>query len=86
MVELGQEQDALNAAFGTYAAKVCDYVTLVGKKQTQSIYEGLISAGYPEDKIFVAEDLQQALTAAYAVDAGGREKILLLENDLPDNF
>lgn len=86
MVELGQEQDALNAAFGAYAAGVCDYVALVGKKQTQSIYEGLRSSGYPEEKIFVAEDLQQALAAAYAADAGGKEKILLLENDLPDNF
>lgn len=86
MVELGQEQDALNAAFGAYAAGVCDYVALVGKKQTQSIYEGLRDSGYPEEKIFVAEDLQQALAAAYAADAGGREKILLLENDLPDNF
>lgn len=86
MVELGQEQDALNAAFGSYAAGVCDYVVLVGRRQTQSIYEGLLSAGYPEEKIFVAEDLQQALAAAYAVDAGGAEKILLLENDLPDNF
>ncbi|MBO5317672.1 MAG: UDP-N-acetylmuramoyl-tripeptide--D-alanyl-D-alanine ligase [Oscillospiraceae bacterium] len=86
MVELGQEQDALNSAFGAYAAGVCDYVALVGKKQTQSIYEGLRSAGYPEEKIFVAEDLQQALAAAYAVPADGKEKILLLENDLPDNF
>ena len=86
MVELGQEQGALNAAFGAYAAGVCDYVALVGKKQTQSIYEGLRSAGYPEEKIFVAEDLQQALAAAYGIDAGGKEKILLLENDLPDNF
>lgn len=86
MVELGQEQDALNAAFGAYAAGVCDYVTLVGKKQTRSIYEGLRSAGYPEERIFVAEDLQAALAAAYAVPAGEKEKIILLENDLPDNF
>lgn len=86
MVELGEKQDELNRAFGAYAAKVCEYVMLVGKKQTQSIYEGLVSAGYPEDRIYVADVLQDALSKAYGVDSQGKEKIILLENDLPDNF
>lgn len=86
MVELGEKQDELNRAFGAYAAKVCDYVMLVGKKQTQSIYEGLIQAGYPRERIFAEDKLQDALSRAYEADSGGREKIILLENDLPDNF
>jgi UDP-N-acetylmuramoyl-tripeptide--D-alanyl-D-alanine ligase len=86
MVELGEKQDELNRNFGAYAAKVCDYVMLVGKKQTQSIYDGLISAGYPEKQIFVADVLQDALSKAYEVSCDGKEKIILLENDLPDNF
>ena len=59
---------------------------LVGRKQTQSIFEGLLSAGYPEDRIFVADVLQDALSKAYEVSSDGKEKIILLENDLPDNF
>ena len=86
LVELGDKEDELNHAFGAYAAKVCDHVMLVGKKQTRSIYEGLISAGYPEDRIFVADVLQDALTKAYGIDSEGKEKIILLENDLPDNY
>ena len=86
MVELGAKQDELNRAFGAYAVKACEYVILVGRKQTASIYEGLISAGYPEERIYVAEDLQDAIARAYAVDSQGKEKIILLENDLPDNF
>lgn len=86
MVELGEKQNELNRAFGAYAARACEYVVLVGKKQTESIYAGLVSAGYPEDKIYVAEDLQDAISKAYGVDSQGREKIILLENDLPDNF
>ena len=86
MVELGEKQEELNHAFGAYAARGCDYAVLVGKKQTQSIYEGLISVGYPKEQIYVAEDLQDALAKAYAIDAEGKEKIILLENDLPDNF
>jgi len=86
MVELGEKQDELNQAFGAYAAGVCDYVMLVGSAQTKSIYNGLISAGYPEDRIYVSEDLHGALSHAYAVNSQGKEKIILLENDLPDNF
>ena len=86
MVELGDKQDELNKEFGAYAAKVCDYVILVGKKQAVPIREGLLEAGYPEDKIYVAEALGDAITRAYGVSAGGREKVILLENDLPDNF
>lgn len=86
MVELGEKQAELNKAFGIYAAKVCDYVVLVGKKQTAPIYEGLREAGYPEEKIYVADGLGDAITRAYGVNAMGREKIILLENDLPDNF
>ena len=86
MVELGDRQAELNKAFGAYAAPVCDYVVLVGKKQTAPIYEGLLEAGYPRDRIYVAEALGDAITRAYGVNAGGREKIILLENDLPDNF
>lgn len=86
MVELGEKQEELNREFGQYATKACDYVMLVGKKQTESIYEGLVAAGYPEEKIFVADDLQAALDRAYQVDDQGKEKVILLENDLPDNF
>ena len=86
MVELGEKQDELNKAFGAYAAGVCDYVALVGKKQTQSIYEGLIEAGYPSERIFVGDQLGEALTKVYAIPTGGKERVILLENDLPDNF
>lgn len=86
MVELGEKQAELNKAFGAYAAKVCDYVVLVGKKQTAPIYAGLQEAGYPADKIYVADALSDAIIRAYGVDAGGAEKVILLENDLPDNF
>lgn len=86
MVELGEQEYALNKAFGAYAADKCDYAVLVGKKITRAIQDGLLEAGCPRENIFIAEDLQSALAAAYGVNAQGKEKIILLENDLPDNF
>lgn len=85
MVELGDKEEELNREFGRHAAKVCDYVVLVGKKQTAPILAGLRDEGYPEDKIFVADSFNEGINHAYAVTAEKR-KIILLENDLPDNY
>lgn len=86
MVELGEKQDELNREFGSNAAKVCDYVVLVGAKQAVPIKAGLIDEGYDESKIYVAVNINEALTHVYALNSKGKKKIILLENDLPDNY
>lgn len=85
MVELGAKQEELNYEFGTEAAKVCDFIALVGKNQTEPIYRGIMDSGYPAEKVFVAGGLNEALdkVRAYKTD---KKKIVLLENDLPDNY
>lgn len=85
MVELGAKEEELNREFGRHAAKVCDYVVLVGKKQSAPILAGLKDEGYPDDKIFVADNFNEGINHAYAVTTEKR-KIILLENDLPDNY
>lgn len=86
MVELGAKQDELNSEFGKNAAAVCDYVVLVGRKQAVPINRGLLEAGYDENKIFVANTINEALSHVYALSSGGKKKVILLENDLPDNY
>lgn len=86
MVELGAKQEELNRVFGSQAAAVCDYVVLVGEKQAEPIYAGLMDAGYPKEKIFVEHDLKAALKIVENIRTGDKQKIVLLENDLPDNF
>ena len=85
MVELGAKQEELNFEFGQEAAKACDHIVLVGKNQTVPIYNGIKDAGYDMDNVFVADSLNEALdhVRAYQTD---RKKIVLLENDLPDNY
>lgn len=85
MVELGEKQNELNYEFGTEAAKVCDFIALVGKNQTKPIYEGIASTGYPMDKVFVADSLNDALAKVKAYNTS-QKKVVLLENDLPDNY
>ena len=86
MVELGSKQDELNREFGQNAADVCDYVVLVGAKQAVPIKAGLLDKNYDESKIYVASNINDALSHVYALNSQGRKKIVLLENDLPDNY
>ncbi len=85
MVELGAKQDEYNFQFGCDIAKVCDYAVLVGARQTQSILNGLKSVGFDEKKILVAQNIDEALSKVYAIETS-QKKIVLLENDLPDNY
>ncbi|MDR1034077.1 MAG: UDP-N-acetylmuramoyl-tripeptide--D-alanyl-D-alanine ligase [Bifidobacteriaceae bacterium] len=85
MIELGVEQDVCNAKFGEQAAEVCDYIILVGEKQTTAIRDGLLSAHYPTEQIYVATTLQDAMQHVYSLKTFAH-KVVLLENDLPDNY
>ena len=86
MVELGSKQDELNREFGRNASKVCDFVVLVGEKQAVPIKAGLLQENYSEEKIFVANNINEAINFVYALSSEGKKKIVLLENDLPDNY
>ena len=86
MIELGEMEDELNREFGRQAAVACDFAALVGKKQTAAIYDGLKSAGFHEEKIFVADSLNEAMQKIYSLTTKEKRKIILLENDLPDNY
>ena len=85
-VELGERQDICHEALGRQAAGLCDYVALVGKKQTASIARGLKAGGFPEKNLFVGDTLQEAMSFVREIPSDGQTKYVLLENDLPDNY
>ena len=85
MVELGAKQEELNFEFGQEAAKSCDYIVLVGKEQTAPIYNGIKDAGYDMNNVYVADGLNDALANVHAYQTD-KKKVVLLENDLPDNY
>lgn len=85
MVELGTRENELNHEFGRQAADVCDYVFLVGKIHTQSIYYGLKDKGFKDERITVTPNFKDAMMQANALHITDR-KIILIENDLPDNY
>ena len=85
MVELGEKEDELNRTFGAQAASACDKIFLIGEKQTRAIREGALGAGFPEKELFVYEDFSEAMKKIYSLFSE-KKKIILLENDLPDNY
>ncbi|MBQ3940726.1 MAG: UDP-N-acetylmuramoyl-tripeptide--D-alanyl-D-alanine ligase, partial [Oscillospiraceae bacterium] len=85
MVELGEKQNELNAAFGRQAAAVCDYIFLVGEKQAVPIRQGIEEAGFDMSRVTVTHTVDEAIAQAYALRTQQR-KVILLENDLPDNY
>lgn len=84
MIELGDKQYDCNYDFGVAAAGVCDYVILVGPKQTRPIQDGLQSVQYPQEQMIVVGNLNEGFKAINQVTKGN--SFVLLENDLPDSF
>jgi UDP-N-acetylmuramoyl-tripeptide--D-alanyl-D-alanine ligase len=84
MVELGEVEAEQNEEFGAKAAKVCDYVLLVGPRQTQAILRGLEKEHFPHERIRVVQDLAEATLELRRLVRTG--DVVLFENDLPDLY
>jgi len=84
MVELGEVEAAQNEAFGARAARICDYVLLVGPKQTLAITRGLEREQFPSERIYVVRDLTEATSKLQQIIQAG--DVVLFENDLPDLY
>ena len=80
MVELGTEQEALNQTFGEQISEVCDYVVLVGEKQTKPILAGLKNKNFSEEKIFVVKSFDDGIKRLHGIVTAG--DVVLYENCL----
>jgi UDP-N-acetylmuramoyl-tripeptide--D-alanyl-D-alanine ligase len=84
MVELGELEWKENERFGSAAAKVCDYVLLVGARQTQPIQRGLELEQFPAERLRIVKDLSEATSELQKIVGSG--DVVLFENDLPDLY
>jgi UDP-N-acetylmuramyl pentapeptide synthase len=86
LIEMGKDKAAYHEAIGRAAAKHVDVAFLVGPKQTADIRAGMIAAGFPEGAIHTTrsqDEAQEAVTAMGGWDAGN---VVLMANNLPDQF
>ena len=84
MVELGGKQYEENFEFGKNIAKVADLVFIINKVNKQAIFDGLKSANYNLEKIKFCNTFIEAYSEANKI--ANSKHIILIENDLPDNY
>lgn len=84
IVELGDKSVEINQELGRMAAESSDFIILVGANQTVPIYNGIMEKEYPKSQVFIATNLQEALNKMNSILTP--DSVVLLENDLPDNY
>lgn len=84
IVELGDKAQEINQELGRNAAESSDFIILVGAQQAIPIYNGIKEKGYPESQVYIAQNLQEALSKMNQIIT--KDSVVLLENDLPDNY
>ena len=86
MVELGKLEKEKNYEFGKKMAESCDYVILIGEKQTKDIYKALIDSKFEKDNIFVLNNVSDSYGVINALKEENKDIYALFENDLPDIY
>jgi UDP-N-acetylmuramoyl-tripeptide--D-alanyl-D-alanine ligase len=84
MVELGPMMEVENRKLGESAAQYATDVILVGEKQTEPIKTGLMSAGFPAERLRVVDTLAESIQW-YRSNLQAGDTVLFL-NDLPDTY
>lgn len=82
IVELGAEEKEANTQFGRDIADCADIALLVGTRGAD-IKDGAIENGMNEENIILTESLFEAVEKLKEFEG---EKVVLFENDLPDNY
>ena len=83
MVELNDKQDEENESFAEYAGTKVDYAIVVGHTNRLALDRGFEKT-LAKDRLFDIEKVENAINYARTNIAG--KKVILLENDLSDNY
>jgi UDP-N-acetylmuramoyl-tripeptide--D-alanyl-D-alanine ligase len=84
MVELANLHEQENKRLGQIATQYATDIILVGAVQTQPIRDGVLSGGFPTERLQVVEHLSEAV-AWYQQHLRSGDTVLFL-NDLPDTY
>ena len=84
LIELGEREYDCNFALGSEAAKHCDSIILVGKNRSKPILDGVLHEGFDKQNVFVVSSFKEAMDLYLKTVTPN--SIVLLENDLPDNY
>lgn len=84
LIELGEREYECNYALGLAAAEHCDRIILVGLNRSKPLREAVESTAFDLEKLSVVSSFQEAMETI--LPEIGEDCVILLENDLPDNY
>lgn len=84
LVELGKESAIQNQEFAKISAKIADQIIIVGEYAKKDLLAGLSSTNFSKEKTFTAESFNEAMNILGKI--AKPEAVVLLENDLPDQY
>ena len=84
LVELGDREEQANIEFGRNIADYADVCIIINKYNKESIKKGLLEKGFDKNNIYEVESLFLA-TELFKTLLQPND-VVLLENDLPDNY
>lgn len=85
LIELGDEQSKYNYEFGEYMGKNCDYIYIVKSPCEKDMVDGIKATDFDNSKLFKTNSAKSAVQEITNMHLKG-EVVILLENDLPDNY
>ena len=84
LIELGAKEYDCNFALGLEAAKKCDIIILVGLNRSKPLRDGAESVAFNPDNLYVVKSFKEAMEIYSKI--ADKNTVVLLENDLPDNY
>ncbi len=84
LIELGDREYECNFNLGKAAADACDVIILVGANRSKPLAEGVKSTDFNTENLHIAASFKDAM--AIYTEIADSNTVVLLENDLPDNY
>ncbi|MBQ6848355.1 MAG: UDP-N-acetylmuramoyl-tripeptide--D-alanyl-D-alanine ligase [Clostridia bacterium] len=84
LIELGAREYQCNFDLGVACANTCDEIILVGLTRSKPLSDGIKSAKFNEDNLHIVSNFKEAMSVYSKI--ADSNTVVLLENDLPDNY
>lgn len=84
LIELGEKEYDCNFSLGLECAKICDIIIFVGKNRSKPLCDAVNTTDFNKENMFVASSFKEA-SEIYSRFADSNT-VVLIENDLPDNY
>jgi len=82
IVEIGKESESIHLELGKKAKDICTKIILVGDTpRTRALAEGI-----GKDKVIFMDDIKNMWSVFSGLGFDPHESVVLIENDLPDNY